>query len=89
MVRKVSYASTTTGSMLMIYFIFSPHKNIYKVSEILKMVNMLTCHLQVKMKSKTERPILMYRLIYYLSTSLVLFTYSLIDVQVGVNYTLN
>ena len=76
---------------------------------------LLTCHLKLKIKSKTECPLLRHKLFakikhlpilptvnpplegfahiltgfYHLLISLVLFTCSLIDAQVGLNYTLS
>ena len=48
-----------TVSMLMISLFCLLHQNIQKPSE---MVDILTCHIQLKTKSKAERPFLMHRL---------------------------
>ena len=46
---------------MMLFYL--PRQNIQKPYEIFQMVDMLTCHLQLKVKSKTECPFLMYRLV--------------------------
>ena len=52
----------TTGGILMISFFHLPHQNILKSSKIFQMVDILTCHLQLNVKSKTECLFQMYRL---------------------------
>ena len=56
------FSHIAPGGMLMIFLFCSPHQKIWKPPEISEMVNMLACHLQLKMKSKTQCPFLMYRL---------------------------
>ena len=45
------------------------------------MVNMLTCHLQLKLKSKTERPFLIYRLVMKIKHLPPLSTINLFSVE--------
>ena len=44
----------TTSGMLMNSLSWLPNQNIQKTSETFRMFDMLTCHLQLKMKSKTD-----------------------------------
>ena len=46
--------------IMMLFYL--PRQNIQKPYEIFQMVDILTCHLQLKVKSKAECPFSMYRL---------------------------
>ena len=49
-----SLSLITINCMLMISLFYLPHQNNKKPSVIFEMVDMLTCHLQLNLKSKTE-----------------------------------